>query len=182
MGDSGSPRAIRDSSSSFQYRDIETNATGARTIILEHLRAMMLDARGVVLLRMFCSRYPIHSPPFCEAEDMNVSGTGRRRARPRCTWQCNVVTSPFLTPVQRLLNSSWFTVPAPAVCATCQSHIVRVTHGHATATSTLPSPRSRNSVKHRHSQTQVDVTSATEGQDKSNARRNAAEKSTLMAM
>ena len=107
------------SSSSFHFRDIEA-ATGARTIILQHLRAMMLDARGVVLLRMFCSRYPIHSPPFCKAEDLNVSGTGRRRAPPRCTWQCNMVTSPFLTPVERLLNSSWCTVPAPAVCTTCQ--------------------------------------------------------------
>ena len=65
-------------------------------------------------------RYPIHSPPFGEAEDLNVSGTGRPRARPRCTWQCNVVTSPFLTRVERVLNSSWFTVPAPAVCTTCQ--------------------------------------------------------------
>ena len=44
MGDSGSPRAIRDSSSSFHFRDIEAHATGARTIILQHLRAMMLDA------------------------------------------------------------------------------------------------------------------------------------------
>ena len=179
MGDSGSPRAIRDSSSSFHFRDIEAHATGTRTIILQHLRAMMLDARGVELLRMFCSRYPIHSPPFCEAADLNVSGTGRRRARPRCTWQCNVVTSPFLTRVECLLNSSWFTVPAPAVCTTCQvSYRASDARScHSDIHSTFP-PK----LELGETPLSVDVTSATAGQDKWNARRNAAETSTLMAM
>ena len=47
-----------------------------------------------IYMASYCSgRYvPDIQSTFNEAEDLNVSGTGRRRARPRCTRQCNVVT------------------------------------------------------------------------------------------
>ena len=155
MGDSGSPRAIRDSSS-FHYRDIEAHATGARTIILQHLRAMMLqNCCG-------CSVRDIQSTPHLSAG----------------TWQWNVVTSPFLTRVERLLNSSWFTVPAPAVCTTCQVpyRANDARSCHSDIHSTFPLELGETPPL------SVDVTSATAGQDKWNARCNAAETSTLMAM